>query len=210
MRLTVRELRLLIREADEQVQIADVPLVRQKTTYSCGAAAVLAVLKHMREDEYEDVTEDDMIEELGTTSKDGTDPDDIVAYLDENSFDVSTTLGLSYSDAMSTLNKALLRGCLAILDIQAWRNSWDDRNWPEIWDDGHYVVLVGTDDTRLYFMDPSTARKYTYISKSKLPTRWHDYKTDDKSALHNLAIIISNGEQSEMTEIDRDEAKELK
>ena len=47
-------------------------------------------------------------------------------------------------------------------------------------DDGHYVVLIGykkdtEKDTYIYyFMDPSTAGSYAYLTEEEFILRWHD------------------------------------
>lgn len=44
----------------------------------------------------------------------------------------------------------------------------------DAWDDGHYAVVVGYDQSNIYFMDPSTLGNYTCIPTEAFLTRWHD------------------------------------
>ena len=61
-------------------------------------------------------------------------------------------------------------------------------------DDGHYVVLIGykkdaKKDTYIYyFMDPSTAGSYTYLTEEEFSLRWHD-SLEGKSK--RIGIIVS-------------------
>ena len=65
-----------------------------------------------------------------------------------------------------------------ICAIQAWNDDGDYQAKTE--DDGHYVVLIGyqkdteKDTCVYYFMDPSTAGSYTYLTEEEFILRWHD------------------------------------
>jgi predicted double-glycine peptidase len=147
-----------------------VPLVRQATTYSCGAAALLSVLFYWR---VYDGNESSLYAELGTTPENGTPPESIARVATRFGLTSQVKTGMTLSD----LRGALARGATVILDIQAWRDpgggppAWRDR-----WEDGHYVVLIGMDERRAYVMDPSTAGGYGWIPLAELEDRWHDYE----------------------------------
>jgi predicted double-glycine peptidase len=48
--------------------------------------------------------------------------------------------------------------------IQAWRKKEKlDKEWVDIWDNGHYVVVIGVDAKYIYFEDPSTLGGIGYI-----------------------------------------------
>jgi len=78
--------------------------------------------------------------------------------------------------------------------LQAWRVE-QGRPWSETWEDGHYVILIGTDAENLYFEDPSLLGSRGVIARTKLLERWHDYEGEpplderDRKFVH-MAIFI--------------------
>lgn len=146
-----------------------VPIVRQGTNYSCGAASLLAVMAYWR---VYDGNEKDLYGLLETTPENGTEPDKI-----ENGAQVfGLQAELRENMALQDLSAALARGWPVILDVQAWSDSNNALPWRDRWDDGHYVVLVGMDARFAYLMDPSTAPGYAFVPIDELMDRWHDYE----------------------------------
>lgn len=165
-----------------------VPLVRQATSYSCGAAAVLAVLQYWGS---YDGGEGGLYAELGTTPEDGTDPRSMAKVLGEKGLETSWREGMTEAD----LEGHLARGETVIIDIQAWAE--DDKtpdDYSDNWEDGHYVVLIGMDDTYLYVMDPSVSAGYGYFARSELKARWRDYEDRGGVVWRNSGLgIVSRG-----------------
>lgn len=58
-----------------------------------------------------------------------------------------------------------------ILLIQAWADLPVD--YKNDFDDGHYVVLIGSDSKYFYFEDPWIIGSLAYISKINFLDRWH-------------------------------------
>lgn len=172
-----------------------IPIVQQSTDYSCGAAALLAVLQYWNA---YDGNESSLYPLLNTTPEDGTEPDKIAS--------LAADLGLraSYKDGMTIdeLHEALNKGRTVILDIQAWHEAETRKqgprlpgrepNWRELWEDGHYVVLIALDDEFAYFMDPSAGPAYGFIPIPELLDRWHDYEDRNGRVwrYYNLGITI--------------------
>ena len=73
--------------------------------------------------------------------------------------------------------------------MQAWRDR--DAQWKDIWDAGHYVVMVGYDDERLFFMDPSTMTPgaYAYVERKEFDERWHDLTGDRDERIEHMTIF---------------------
>jgi predicted double-glycine peptidase len=168
-----------------------VPLVRQKTDYSCGDASALAVLRYWDYADYGSTPESDLYGPLGTTATDGTDPTPIRDYL-------QTVSGLHAdyqhgADAVSEddLVAAIDRGDPPIVDIEAWQGTKKD--WTTDWDDGHYVVLVGYDAERFFFMDPSTGGHYAFIPRAEFDDRWHDVVGKSTHAFHMVIFVHGDG-----------------
>jgi predicted double-glycine peptidase len=166
-----------------------IPDVRQSTGYSCGAAALQAVLARWGVAE----REDRLMKRLHSTPEQGTHPDDIVRGAREFGLKAELHEGLELSD----LEAALGRGLSVIVDLQAWREK-EDRPWTELWDDGHYMVLLGMDEKNLYFEDPSLLGSRGFIPRREFLDRWHDYEGDppldstDRMYVH-MAIFIEGG-----------------
>lgn len=146
---------------------AALPDVRQSTGYTCGAAALQAVLAYWGMPE----REDRLAARLRSSPDAGTRPLDIVRVARELGLEADLREGLALSD----LEAALASGTTAIVDLQAWRDR-DDLPWTETWDDGHYMVLLGMDAANLYFEDPSLLGARGVIPRAEFVDRWHDYE----------------------------------
>ena len=166
----------------------EVPLYRQASSYTCGVACTLSILRYAGYDF--DVREDRLAATLGSTPEDGTNYHSIVDYLnsvyyeeeDNLMFEAEAKMEMTIDDLMACLDE----GKLVICAFQAWG---DPEIYAEDYESGHYAVVIGYDDTNLYFMDPSTAGVYTYIPKVEFETRWHDYDKDGKC--EQLGIIVT-------------------
>jgi predicted double-glycine peptidase len=161
-----------------------VPLVRQANSYSCGAAALTSVLYYYRRF---DGRETELYERLTTTEADGTHPASIVAVARQFGLTAELREGVTVGDVRA----AVERRDAVIVDLQAWTDAPHPR-WRDEWEDGHYVVAVGIDATRLYVMDPSTPGAYAFVALSELPDRWHDYETLNgaRREYHHMAIFF--------------------
>jgi predicted double-glycine peptidase len=163
-----------------------VPLFRQATGYSCGAAALQAILRYWQVFQGQ---ESQLYERLGTTPKDGTHPNQLV----EGARSFGLTARLQENTTLADLRKAVALGQTVILNLQAWRDAATPaKPWKETWEEGHYVVLVGLDRHNLYAMDPSVSGAYAYLPLPEFLDRWHDYedRTGTRHDYHHLAIFI--------------------
>jgi hypothetical protein len=81
-----------------------------------------------------------------------------------------------------------------IAAIQAWPTD-KIADWRTDWEDGHYVVVVGLSNDRVYVMDPSVRTGYAYLDRNEFLARWHDYDMDgDRRVVWNrLGIVIEGG-----------------
>ena len=163
-----------------------VPLFHQATGYSCGAAAMQAILYYWQA---YDGQESDLYKVLGTTPAEGTPPEKLVAGARSFGLEARMTEGTELSD----LRAALAAGETVIVNLQAWREDAEKaKPWKDLWEDGHYIVLVAMDDTHLYAMDPSVGAGYAFLPLQELPDRWHDYETVNgkHKEYRRLAIFI--------------------
>ena len=164
-----------------------VPVVKQRRDFSCGAAATLKLLRYWRAEAYELVEENVLYAPLQTTEARGTEPEPIVALLRENGLDAV----YRHDDVTVTdLERAVDAREPPIVDLQAWSDC--GAPWRETWDAGHYVVMVGYDDERVFFADPGnlTPSGYAFLTRGELEERWHDLTGDANRPVERMAIFV--------------------
>jgi predicted double-glycine peptidase len=110
------------------------PLVLQRQEYTCGAACVVSLVKHLKGKEF---TESHMAAVLGTNRSIGTTPDKMVAGLSRLGIKADVHERLRLRD----LRKNFEQGKSQILLVQS-----DDT--------AHWVVLVGYRGGKVTLMDP--------------------------------------------------------
>jgi predicted double-glycine peptidase len=170
-------------KANNPTVLLSVPEVRQHTDYSCGAAALQAVLAYYGID----VREDTLMQKLGTNEIDGTKYWEIVRVAREYGLTATTVLHMSRDEMISKIN----RGIPVLIAIQAWIQEGDPRNladWKARKDDGHYVIAIGYDDRNIYFEDPAMFG-IGYIAFDELEARWHDFDQNG-NRLDHFAITF--------------------
>jgi len=178
-------------EAPSPAILDGVPNVYQSTDYSCGAASLQAVLSYWGTNIREGV----LMERLGTSEDNGTDPNDIVRVAKELGLDATMALNLTVEDLASSIRD----GVPVIIVAQAWTEEAGDRfSWADDWLDGHYMVVIGVDDSFVYLEDPALLGSRGMMAVDELNDRWHDYlgaSHDDPRAitLEHMGIIIKGG-----------------
>lgn len=168
-----------------------IPVVLQGTGCTCGVACVQSVLYYNGIDFREDL----LAAELGCTSENGTDIDRIISFLTHV---MVARFGKEYEGieaqkrediTIAELCQAIDGGHPVICCLQAWYGE-SGYDYSDEWDCGHYAMAIGYDESRIYFMDPSTLGNYTYIDKDEFLTRWHDRSRDEVCS--HMGIIITN------------------
>ncbi|GEM_PF-81446 len=172
--------------------IIRVPTCRQGFDYTCGVACVQSIMRYYGEDIREDV----LAKELGTTPEDGTNCQKISEYVKSKGYQVELKENANIAD----LKKAIDSGMPTIVVIQAWKDD-PKADYANDWDDGHYVVAIGYDSKKIYFMDPSTLGTYTYILSEEFLKRWHDEVKGKKYVQTMLSIGKSTPPAYRPTEI---------
>lgn len=146
-----------------------VPIIPQATDFSCGSACLYACLLYWKGESLPVLHEADLWEAVKIDVEAGMGHDE--------GAEVATRYGLlaearAYNE--EELEALVARGVTVIVCIQAWRDLADNpTEYEQDWDDGHYVVVVGLDAEKVYFMDPSTRTSYTYMSREEFRQRWH-------------------------------------
>ena len=96
-----------------------------------------------------------------------------------------------FNMTMNDLEIFVGRGVPVIVLIQAWRDEEDeDKEWIDLWDDGHYVVVIGVDAKYVYFEEPSILGGIGYIPKKEFMDRWHDYDTNADTRLVHYGMTV--------------------
>jgi len=160
---------------------------RQSTEYSCGAAALQAVLSHWGIDK----DENELIQLLHTSPETGTYVGDIVRVARM----VGLKAELKENVTLAELHEALKKGESVIVCGQAWRSREDSlKSVQEDWEDGHYVVVLGMDSKYVYYQDPFIRRGKGFVTHRKFDEAWHNVRgktsTDTKKQVH-LGVFIS-------------------
>jgi len=167
-----------------------IPNVRQSNDYSCGVACLMSILAYY--DKF-DGNENDLGKKLKTTYEEGTEPDNIVK--------VAKEYGLkSYIKEHCTiddLKKFVENKIPVIISYQAWTNRKRNINWQKIESDGHYSVLIGIDDDKVYFSDPSLLNKIGFLSIKELMDRWHD------EGYERMCIIVMGNKKENIEKFEK-------
>ncbi|MHB8118473.1 MAG: C39 family peptidase [Methanothrix sp.] len=162
------------------------PDTRQSTEYSCGAAAMQAVLGYWGRD----IGEEDVREMLNTNEESGTYPDDIIR--------VASALGLQaeYEEnmTMADLENYVAQGIPVIVNCQAWRSvSQYNESWADTWYNGHWLVVIGIDENNVTLEDPYILGDRGLMPREEFEARWHNVRgldeTDNVKQIH-MGIAI--------------------
>ena len=169
-----------------------VPLVRQAYDYSCGAAALASCLYYWgiwngRETE---------LYPLLNTSESGTSGESIMKVAKDFGLEVEYRNNLGIGDLKSYLDS----GYTAILNIQAWGQYDSSTDFEEVWEDGHYVVLVNLINNDILMMDPSVAGQYALMSRNEFELRWHDWSDDGARKEYHTAILLRGQKGIDITQ----------
>jgi HK97 family phage portal protein len=142
-------------------EIIPVPDYRQSGNYDCGAAATHAVCAYFGVGER---TEEDFIEALDTTPEGGTEPRHILTYLEQVGLSALPRDGMSLQDVAESVD----HGCPVIVCFQDYGTPEEEARD----ESGHYVVVIGIDDQRVYLQDPSAGR--VEMPLEQFESNWHD------------------------------------
>jgi uncharacterized protein len=159
---------------------------RQITDYSCGASALRAVLSHWGRE----VDESQLMESLHTNSEVGTFPEAIASGARTLGFNAEVIENLTL-DQVAQLTAG---GVPVIALAQVWLGERDaDRPLEDIWDNGHYVVVLGVDQDYVYFQDPFIQMSKAFVPRKAFEDHWHQVMGGDlerNPKLIHVGIIV--------------------
>jgi predicted double-glycine peptidase len=156
--------------------LSNMPDTRQSTEYSCGAAALQAVLGYWGRD----IGEKDLMELLNTDPESGTYPDDIIRVARQMGLEAEYGENLTLAD----IEDSLQEGKPVMIDCQAWKSvSEFNDSWAVVWNNGHWMVIIGLDNKNVYFEDPYILGSRGFMSRQEFLERWHNPRGLDESDL---------------------------
>jgi predicted double-glycine peptidase len=163
-------------------RIIDFPEARQATSFTCGAAAVQAVLYY-----YGDEWREDQLRQALGIQPDGlgVEPDVIEAFLRRKGYNVE-----SGEMTIEELRGYVDRNVPVIVVMQAWNEAYRQRDVDYSgYVDGHYIVTIGYTDDAIIFEDPSIMSNRGYLLDEELDARWHD-ETETGERMNRYGIAV--------------------
>jgi predicted double-glycine peptidase len=159
----------------------DLPDTVQTRGYTCGAAALLAICRYYGVGPR---SERRVVKDM-RFGKRGSDPKHVRRAV--------AKYGLLHEEFRG-MTTAQLRACLdrarpVMVMLQAWADP-PPATYRDHWDDGHWVVAIGHDDTGIYFEDPSLEGCRGYLTDAQLDERWHDIEGKDDRHTDHYGLAI--------------------
>ena len=167
--------------------IIDLPTGRQAFDFDCGAKSLQIVMAYFGLD----VSEGELLEELKCSSE-GCSIKNMIRFARMKGFRVIARCGVTLNRVKYYLDKRIP----VIVLLQAWAEiPMTLEQWENDFDDGHYVIVVGYNDSIVVFEDPASFRK-TWLTEEEFLIRWHDADPATKSKLEHFAMVLLGKEPS--------------
>jgi len=177
-------------EISQSVLIRQVPDVEQIEDYTCGPASLLAVLSTYGID----VTEQELEKAADTDPEVGANITALARVA--RSFGFKARYESNWT--LRKLERELLRGHPVIILGQAWREGADvKRPWREVWDAGHYMVVIGIDENHVYLEDPWIKGSRGSMTHQEFVDRWRGWS--DQNEKRWAQVVVIDGEIDEHT-----------
>jgi len=161
--------------------IIEMPSGRQTFDFDCGAKALQLVLAYYGVD----IREDMLIKELAC-DRYGTPANNIVALAEKHGFRVIAGSSVS----LETVKKYIDDERPVIVLVQAWADRYMTiRDWEEANEYGHYVVVIGYQDGKIIFEDPSSFPR-TWMTEEEFLARWHYTDVRTQRKMDHFAIVL--------------------
>jgi hypothetical protein len=138
---------------------------------------------------------------LNTNSEVGTNPEAIACGARSLGFDAEVIENLT----LDQLERFTADGYPVIALAQVWLSERDaDRSLEDIWDNGHYVVVLGVDRDHVYFQDPFIQMSKAFVPRKTFDDHWHQVMGGDlerNPKLIHVGIIV-RGKRAAKPDID--------
>jgi len=159
------------------MKLLDFPELRQTYRYDCGAKALQAVLAYYGIE----IREELIMKYAKTNSKEGTLLPGMLSVLKKHSLTYDSRK-MTLKDVTAYINNNIP----VIILVQAWSGKSID--YTNDYHDGHWVVAIGYDTSKIVFEDPYSFKR-TYIENKELETRWHSEEDGKKIINHGIAVF---------------------
>lgn len=163
------------------IKLIDYPNLRQSTDYSCGITTTHSALVYCLGSK-DDKPESELFSKLHVTKEGGVDPKSIVKFLRSKGIN-AILKSLTVEDLKTNIDNDKP----VIICIQAWGSQKDYTN---VYKEGHYVTVIGYNSGGFIFEDPSIADRNGFIKYGDLDSRWHDIDKSGNKYDH-VGIIIN-------------------
>ena len=165
-----------------------IPEVAQTSAFSCGAAALLAVLEYWGASKPNE-REEALRGALSTTKEYGTDAREMERLARARGLEAHLDHGLDYD----MLRSMVREGWTIITEIQAWDGPKVREGPGAERDAGHYVVVMGCDGERVFVMDPALRdgdskagpTQYGWVPAEEFERAWLD-----DIGRHGVGVVI--------------------
>lgn len=179
-----------------------IPLVRQATSYWCGPASLLSALRFLGVAGR--ASQKSLAVEMGCKdffcqacrADGGTTTEAMVASARKRWATVDVRQGLGIEE----LREIVHLGDVAILLVQAWSTTLDDRGYRNKLGDGHYVIATSVRRDDVLLMDPSSAARVR-IGHEDLLERWHEESSTYLE--HGSAIVLKGPAEPKRRRVGR-------
>lgn len=161
------------------VKTLNFPELRQMSNFSCGASALQSILQYYGIEK----REDDLAKEVNATEYYGTHLEDIKRVAEY----YGLVCDVLFDMTIEKLKENLDKGIPVMISLQAYKAD-SKIDWPDRWDDGHFVVAIGYDNEKVIFEDPSVTCR-TFLGNDELMDRWHDVD-DNGNQRQGIGIVI--------------------
>jgi len=155
----------------------ELPGVTQRTDYTCGAAAVLAVARFYGVGPADEAT---VAADMRMTL-DGSDPVHLRRAL--------TRYGLAHVEHRGMSDAALRAEIEARRPVIVMLQAWGERrSYRRHWADGHWVVAIGYDGAGVIVEDPVLDGPRGFVRWRELAERWHD--VDGPAHVERYGLVV--------------------
>ena len=167
--------------------LLNVPYVNQPSNFTSGPTSLQAVLAYYGSN----TNLDTLINMTNSTPSNGTQPGAIVTTANNLGFNAVIKENMT----LENLQTYVIQGIPVIVDAQAWKNNaTNTQNWTDDQNNSHYMVVIGIDNTNVYFEDPAILGSRGYIPNQEFLDRWHDTYVDstgNNTTNTHLGIVIT-------------------
>lgn len=152
-----------------------VPIVVQHDDYSCGAASLLSVLRYWKVYAGEEL---DLQQQLGTNAE-GTSETAIIRVAKQYNLQAYGQSNMTVQE----LRQHVGLGYTVIISYQACEGDGSN-----VWEDGHYAVVVDVTDKQIILMDPSFDT-YEPMDLQEFMVMWHEYSDAGEQEYYSGIVV---------------------